>query len=241
MTENVLSIFQCGFRKKYSTQHALIAKIEKTRKIPNKDGTFGALLTDLSKAFIVWHTTLEQNSMHWTLIWMHSTWYLINWQEGNKESKLTSVLAHIRYISRRSARFNFRAAIIQSILCDLFFIVGEADTMSYADNNTSYVYSENIDVTLEKLEGVGKVIFEWFSNNFLKANADKCYLILSANEPYSTNINNEVIKNSNSKKLLGINLNKRLCFDSHVTNIIMWPNNQEIVCFRENFTIYERS
>ena len=68
MTENVLSIFQCGFRKKYSTQHALIAKIEKTRKIPNKDGTFGALLTDLSKAFIVWHTTLEQNSMHWTLI-----------------------------------------------------------------------------------------------------------------------------------------------------------------------------
>ena len=93
--------------------------------------------------------------------------------------------------------------------------------MSYADNNTPYVCSENIDVNLEKLEGVGKKLFEWFSNNFLKANADKCYLILSANEPYSTNINNEVIKNSNSKKLLGINLNNRLCFHSHVTNTIM--------------------
>ena len=51
MTENALSLFQCDFRKKYSTQDALIGKIEKTRKTPNKDGTFGALLTDLSKAF----------------------------------------------------------------------------------------------------------------------------------------------------------------------------------------------
>ena len=36
MTENALSIFQCGFRKKYSTQHALIATIEKARKILDK-------------------------------------------------------------------------------------------------------------------------------------------------------------------------------------------------------------
>ena len=39
--------------------------------------------------------------------------------------------------------------------------------MSYADGNNPYVYSENIDVTLGKLEEVGKVLYEWFSNNFL--------------------------------------------------------------------------
>ena len=50
MTENTLSIFQCRFHKKYSTQHALTAMIEKARKILDKGGTFGALLTDLSKA-----------------------------------------------------------------------------------------------------------------------------------------------------------------------------------------------
>ena len=91
--------------------------------------------------------------------------------------------------------------------------------MSYADDNTPYLCSENIDVTLEKLEEVGKVLFEWFSNNFLKANADKCHLILSTDEPFSINIDNEVIKNSNNKKLLGINLNNRLGFDTHVANI----------------------
>ena len=79
--------------------------------------------------------------------------------------------------------------------------------------------SENIDVTLEKLEEVGKVLFEWFSNNFLKANADKCHLILSTDEPFSINIDNEVIKNSSNKKLLGINLNNSLGCGSSFCNV----------------------
>ena len=37
--------------------------------------------------------------------------------------------------------------------------------MNYADVNSRYVCSEIVDVTLEKLEEVGKVLFEWFSNN----------------------------------------------------------------------------
>ena len=87
--------------------------------------------------------------------------------------------------------------------------------MNYADDNTPYVCSENVGVTLEKLEEVGKVLFEWFSNNFFKANADKCHLISSTDEPL-INIDTEVIKNSNNKKLFGINLNNRLDFDTHV-------------------------
>ena len=49
--------------------------------------------------------------------------------------------------------------------------------MSYADDDTPYVCSENVGITLEKLEEVGKVFFEWFLNKFLKKNADICHLI----------------------------------------------------------------
>ena len=45
--------------------------------------------------------------------------------------------------------------------------------MSYANDNTSFFWSENVDVTLEKLEEVDKVLFGWFSNNFLKTSADR--------------------------------------------------------------------
>ena len=71
--------------------------------------------------------------------------------------------------------------------------------MSYADDNTPYVCSENADVTLEKLEEVGNILFKWFTNGFVKANADKCHLILRTDEPFSINKDNEVIKNSNNK------------------------------------------
>ena len=45
-------------------------------------------------------------------------------------------------------------------ICDLFLFVEEADIRSYAYNKTPYMCSETVDVTLEKLEEVGRVLFE---------------------------------------------------------------------------------
>ena len=47
----LLSKYQCGLRKGYSVINALLPMIEKWRKSLDECGTFGALLTDLSKAF----------------------------------------------------------------------------------------------------------------------------------------------------------------------------------------------
>ena len=49
--DKILSKYQCGFRKGYNSQHCLIALIEKWKKSVDNGGAFGALLTDLSKAF----------------------------------------------------------------------------------------------------------------------------------------------------------------------------------------------
>ena len=43
-------------------------------------------------------------------------------------------------------------------LCVLFLFVEKVDNLSYADDKTPFVYSENVDVTLEKLVEVGKVL-----------------------------------------------------------------------------------
>ena len=47
----LLSKFQCGFQKGFSTQHCLLVMIEKLRKIRDEKGVFAAVLTDLSKSF----------------------------------------------------------------------------------------------------------------------------------------------------------------------------------------------
>ena len=49
--ENFLSSQQCSFRKRYSTQHCLLNLLEKWKNCVDKGKVFGALLTDLSKAF----------------------------------------------------------------------------------------------------------------------------------------------------------------------------------------------
>ena len=217
MTGNALSILQCGFRKKYSTQHALIAMIKKGRKILDKSGTFGALLTDLSKVFDCMTRDLLIAKLHALNFDMNALNLIFDYLTRRKQRvKINSSFSSYLDIFQGSI---LGPLLFNIFLCDLFLFVEEVDIMCYADDNTPYVCSENIDVTLEKLEEVGKVLFEWFSNNFLKANADKCHLILSTDEPFSINIDNEVIKTSNNKKLLGINLNNRLGFDTHVANI----------------------
>ena len=48
---HILSKWQCGFRKGFSTQHCLLVMTEKWRKCLDKEGVSRAILTDLSKAF----------------------------------------------------------------------------------------------------------------------------------------------------------------------------------------------
>ena len=46
-----LSKYHCGFGKGYSTQNCLLAMLEKWKSAIDKGKPFGAILTDLSKAF----------------------------------------------------------------------------------------------------------------------------------------------------------------------------------------------
>ena len=49
--EKILSRYQFRFRKGYSTKQCLLVIVEKWPLSLNKGGHYGALLTDLSKAF----------------------------------------------------------------------------------------------------------------------------------------------------------------------------------------------
>ena len=48
---NILSNFQCGFRKDLNAQQSLLGVIEKAKGVMGKGGHFIVSLTDLSKAF----------------------------------------------------------------------------------------------------------------------------------------------------------------------------------------------
>ena len=53
--DDILSKYQCGFRKRFNAQHCLISMIEKWKESVDNGGAFGALMADLSKAFDCLH------------------------------------------------------------------------------------------------------------------------------------------------------------------------------------------
>ena len=53
----------------------------------------------------------------------------------------------------------------------------------------------------------------------MKANLDKCHLLLSSHEDINIQIANVTIKSSTSKILLGVTIDNKLKFDKHAENI----------------------
>ena len=97
---------------------------------------------------------------------------------------------------------------------------------SYADDNTPYRTGKNPEDVISKLEKSSKSIFEWFENNGMKANPDKCHLLVSKNENVEANINENRISNTRFEKLLGVTFDNQLNFNHHISKISKTASNE---------------
>ena len=71
-----------------------------------------------------------------------------------------------------------------------------------------------------------KSIFERFENNGLKGNPDKCHLLLSKNDNFEANINENRISNTRFEKLLGVTFDNQLNFNHHISKICKTASNK---------------
>ena len=76
-----------------------------------------------------------------------------------------------------------------------------------------------MDDLIASLEQASNGLLEWFNNNLLKGNADKCHLLVSTNDRVSMNVDGFKIGKSDTKKLLGVKFYKKLTFDDHICDI----------------------
>ena len=104
-------------------------------------------------------------------------------------------------------------------MCDMFLILKGTYFTGYADNNTPFEVRDNITDVIKALEEIGESLVNWFSNNQIKLNADKCRLLLNSQESNTLKISDLHINNSLSEKLLGITFDCKLKFNKHTEDI----------------------
>ena len=91
--------------------------------------------------------------------------------------------------------------------------------LSYADDNTPYTTGVNNEEVITELEKETSSLFKWFFDNMMKANPDKCHLLLNRDCELGIKVGNMSIENSKYEKLLGIEVDNKLNFNMHVVNL----------------------
>ena len=234
---NILSKNQCGFRKGYSSQHCLVAMIEKWKKGIDSKGSFGTLLTDLSKAF----DCIPRQRMIAKLdaygFDLKALTLVLNYLRNRKQRvKINSSYSYWSDLLFGVRQGSILRPLLFIFTCDLFYFKENVDTASYADDNTPYCASHDIQTTINTLPDSSAKLSDWFSKNSMKANADKCHLLLSENTKHAACINHIQIENNTSEKLLRVTIDSDLKFDIHVNNL--QKGNPEASCSCLNFRIY---
>ena len=82
-------------------------------------------------------------------------------------------------------------------------MINDRDNANYANYDTPYIIADNIDYLIKSLEETSTALFQWFDDNILKNNSDKCYPQLSSNEDMAIHVSEYEIENSKCEKLLG--------------------------------------
>ena len=219
--EKILSKYQCGFRKGFSTQHCLLLMLERFKIALDKKGSYGALLTDLSKAFDSLSHDLLIAKLEAYGLDPISLKLLHDYLTARRQrTKVGTCFSHYNDIMFGVPQGSILGPLLFNIyLCDLFFIMEGCDITNYADDTTPYLCRDNISSVIKDVKGVADTLFRWFSQNMLMANANKSHLLLSGCEKRVINIAGSDINSSTSEKLLGITIDNKLQFDEHVTII----------------------
>ena len=104
---------------------------------------------------------------------------------------------------------------------DLFYLFENTEVCNIADDTTPFACSAYIGSVIRNLESDTGSAVIWYDANYMKLNQIKCHFILSSNsaEFFWIKVGEQIIWESDQRKLLGVIVDKKLKFDKHFETI----------------------
>ena len=231
--EKYFSPFMSAYRKSYSTQQVLIRLLEEWREKLDKNFVVGAVLMDLSKAFDCIPHDLIIAKLAAYGIKRKNLRLIYSYLKGWKQCvKINNTYSDYNEISSGVPQGSILGPILFNLsINNLFFFIEVVSMHNFADDNTLSAWGETVSKLIETLESESNIAIDWLTKNEMFINPDKFQaIILDKKKSNLTNIpltiDNQTIKSVPSVELLGVDLDDKLNFNLHISNIFRSAANQ---------------
>ena len=221
--DKYLSPYLCGYRKGYSAQYALVSLLERWKLCLDRGGYGGAVLMDLSKAFDTINHELLIAKLHAYGFGKTSLKLIFSYLTNRfQRTKIENVFSSWSELLQGVPQGSILGPLLFNIyINDLLWINSETEVCNYADDTTLYACDQSLESVLLRLEHDCLLAIEWFDNNYMKLNSDKCHLLIAGfkHQNHWLNVGGSKIWEKHHKKLLGLTIDRELSFDLHVSNL----------------------
>ena len=225
--DTIFNPFLCAFRRGHGCQTTLLRLLEDWREALYKNYYIASVLMDLSKAFDCLLHAIPLDKLSAYGVSDNSVSLLKSYLSNRKQQiKVNSVLSNWADIHKgvpQGSILQLGPLLFNVFINDIFLFIKDNSLYNYADDNTLSFGSPDFDLLISTQEYDSNHLIEWFKINKMQANPDKFQDLAVGKKTYekrpTINIQNFELTCEDSVKLLGIEIDYQLNFDTHISTI----------------------
>ena len=153
--------------------------------------------------------------------------YLTN---GQQKVKVNGSLTSWKDLTRGVPQGSILGPLLFNIyINDLLLFIQNSDICNDTDDTIIYPCDKSLENITHKLENDCNLALEWFANNSMELNTDKCHLLVigqRCDDPVAVKIGSAEVVNCSEERLLGVHIDNKLSFDHHVSKLCQKGSNK---------------